>query len=359
MKIYFFIGNMSHSGGTERVLSVIAGGLSKRGHQVAIISLWGKDKVFFPLDEKVRIFWLESKAGQHNILKQLYCLTAIVKYEKPDFLVDVDIILGFYSILVKRMDSGLHWISWEHFSSYQQFKKNNLLRKLVKKMICRFADQLIVLTEIDKRYYLDRFRLKCGITCIYNPIPYETDYQKQEEAPIVLAVGRLTEIKGFDLLIQSWKMLENQYPGWLLLIAGEGQDRTRLENIARQEGLKRLRFIGTVYPIEKLYEKAAFLVSSSKNEGFGLTLIEAMHFSLPVVCYSCESGPKEIVINEENGFLVEIGDTIGFAEKMALLMKNRKLRLEMGNIAKKSTVRFEKENILDQWEKVLGDVFLS
>ena len=106
--------------------------------------------------------------------------------------------------------------------------------------------------------------------------------------------------------------------------------------------------------IEKYYREAAIFVLSSRNEGFAMVLLEAMCFSLPSVSYSCKTGPKEVISDGENGFLVEPGDTEGFAEKMELLMNDEALRKRMGTQAAKTVMRFHKESILDQWETLLG-----
>lgn len=138
------------------------------------------------------------------------------------------------------------------------------------------------------------------------------------------------------------------------MIAGEGMDRRKLERKAKEAGLRRLQFVGNVKDIEKYYREAAIFVLSSRNEGFAMVLLEAMCFSLPSVSYSCKTGPKEVISDGENGFLVEPGDTEGFAEKMELLMNDEALRKRMGAQAAKTVMRFHKESILDQWETLLG-----
>lgn len=352
-KIVFFIGNMSHSGGTERVLSVVANGLSKRGYQVSVISLWGRGKTVFPLRSDIDVFWVENAAGKFNVLKQFGYLIVALRRERPDYWVDVDTILGVYSLFLKRLLPEMCWISWEHFSYHYRFKKNYLLRKIVKRLVCRFSDQLIVLTETDKKHYQENRRLRCDITCIYNPLPYEGKYCKHKEEKFIIAAGRLTDVKGFDLLIRSWRMLETDYPEWSVLIAGEGEEHKKLELMKERAGLKRLRFIGNVHLIEEYYERAAFLVFPSRSEAFGMVLIEAMYHQLPVVSFSCESGPREIVRDKENGYLAAEENVAEFAEKMKLLMQNEGLRQQMGEKAAESAKRFDQTYILDQWETLL------
>lgn len=344
---------MSHVGGTERVLSVVANGLSERGYQVSIISLWGKEKVVFPLKEDIKVFWIEKSAGQFNVLMQFILLLSVLRQERPKYWVDVDIILGFYTFFLKRLFPEMKWIAWEHFNCNYQFRKNQLLRKIIKRVICRFSDHLIVLTENDKRDYQLSFRLHCGISCIYNPLPYKEKFCKCREEKIIIVVGRLTNVKGFDLLIRSWKMLEQRYPGWLLLVVGEGEEHSRLEADKKRLGLKRVKFIGNVHPVEEYYSNAAFLVLSSRSEPFGMVLIEAMYHYLPVVSFSCEMGPREIIQDGENGFLAEAENVYDLARKMELLMENGILRRQMGIKASESVKRFGQEYILDQWETVL------
>ncbi len=354
MEIVFFIGNMSHSGGTERVLSVIANGLSERGHRVSIMSLWGTGKTFFMLNGEVKVFWAEEEAPGAGAVRKLKQLNAFLKKTKPDFLVDVDIILAFYSFFLKRPNPEMHWISWEHFNYYYHFKRNQSLRAIARRLAGRFSEQLVVLSEEDKGYYLQNLKLKCRITRIYNPNPYGGKKHEEAKEPVIFAAGRLTGVKGFDLLMKSWEKLEKRYPEWKVLVAGEGEDRYILEKQKEAAGLKNFHLIGNVTNIEHYYNISEIFVLPSRDEGFGMVLLEAMDFSLPVVSYSCKAGPGEIVIDGENGYLVEPGNVEMFAGKLELLMKDEELRRRMGRNAKKSTKRFDREQILDQWEGMLA-----
>lgn len=353
-KIVFFIGNMGSFGGTERVLSVIANGLSRREYQVVIVSLWGRGESFFEIEDRVKIYWIGQGGRKTGIRGNLHYLKAVLKIERPEFWIDVDMILGCYSFFLKRLRPELNWISWEHFAFCHPFLKNRLLRKLVRRLAARYADHLVVLTDADKRSYEKRLRPCCLVTRIYNPVPYKETFPGYKEKPMIFAAGRLVREKGFDLLIRSWELLEYRYPKWTLVIAGEGEDRRKLEKMAGAAGLSRLYFIGTVPDIERYYEQAAFLVLPSRYEGFGMTLAEAMCFQMPVVSYACPEGPKEIVIEGENGFLVPQENVEEFARKMELLMRDDELRRRMGQKAGGTVWRFRQEHILDEWERVFA-----
>lgn len=386
--IAFFIGNMSHSGGTERVLCVLANGLAGRGFPVSIMSLWGKGESFFSLDGAVKVYWIERENPGRGVIGNIRVLERILNRERPAFLVDVDIILGLYSFLLRRQIPQMHWISWEHFNYHYHFRANRLLRRIARELACRFSDRLVVLTREDKGYYEKSGRLKCRVDQIYDPDPFAGKQGEEkktgrpdtvgssfrasgeerrdarlvlareygERSGIVLAAGRLTPEKGFDLLLESWAMLEKKYPRWELVIVGEGEQRKALERRIHDAELMRVRLAGTVSDMEACYREAAFFVLSSRDEGFGMVLIEAMHFSCPVVSYACRTGPREIITDGGDGFLVEPGDVTGFAEKMELLMKDGELRGRMGERAAESVKRFEPEGILDRWERVFEEV---
>ncbi len=353
IRIAFFIGNMSHSGGTERVLSVIANELSGRGYGVSVISLWGESPSFFPLQKGIHVYWAEQGRHRKGILGNLSYLTAVLRHERPEALIDVDMILGCYTFFLKHKLRDLRWISWEHFNYYYHFRKNRLLRKVIRRIAGRCADQLVVLTEEDKGYYQENMRLSCGISRIYNPLPYKMEIYKKEELPVIFAAGRLTRAKGFDLLIRSWSLLEKRYPQWKVVLAGGGEEEKRLKRQAGKAGLQRFYFAGAVADIERYYEKSAFFVLPSRDEGFGMVLVEAMHFCLPVVAYKCKAGPAEIVDDGETGFLAEPEDVTAFAEKMRVLIENEEMRRAMGEKAKQSVKRFDRKRIADEWESLL------
>lgn len=351
-KIMFFTGNMSCGGGTERVLSVIANGLSARGFRVFIVSLRGDGESFFSLQREIKVYWAEKERKKTGIRGNLHYLAAVVDREGPESLVDVDIILGCYSFFLKHRRPELYWISWEHFTFCHPFRKNRLLRKVIRRMVVTYADHLVVLTEKDRKDYERKLRPRCPVTCIYNPAPYEGLRLKQKEKRMIFAAGRLVREKGFDLLLKSFLLLEDKYPQWSLVIAGDGREKKRLKRAAKAMGLKRIYFIGTVVDIEKYYARAAFCALPSRYEGFGMTLVEAMSFMLPTVSYDCPAGPGEIITDGQDGFLVPPGDVERFAQKMELLMKDDRLRRRMGERAKKAVQRFDKERILDEWEKI-------
>lgn len=355
MKIGFMIGNMSNTGGTERVLQRIANGLSGRGYQIVVISMWGDKNPVFKLDKRIKRYRLAENypKGIRANIKNIFLLYQIVKKEKITVLIDVDLILAFYSLPVKVFTPKLHRISWEHFNYYYQFRKNNKIRRLAMRLSARFSEVLLVISKEDEMYYRKNLNIKGMLSQIYNPNTYEQVSCNKIPEKMVFAAGRLTRAKGFDYLLKSWEIIENDFPDWKLCIAGEGEDKELLLDIIHKKELKSVELLGLVKDIQQYYEKCAFFVLPSRNEGFGMVLIEAMAYGKPVVSFACKAGPSDIVNDGKNGFLVPTGNYKQFALKMRYLMETEELRKKMGKNAKESTKRFDTESILDQWEELL------
>ncbi|MCR4648400.1 MAG: glycosyltransferase family 4 protein [Lachnospiraceae bacterium] len=359
MKIVFFSGDIGRSGGTERVLCTIANGLVAKGYDIVIFSLTGQGPVFFPLDKRIKVCWIGSRGLQTDILQNLNKLRKFMKAEKPDFLVDVDIILGFYSILLKMMFRDVHWISWEHFNFYTKFPVNHNLRKVARFLVSRFSECLVVLSEEDKGYYESNMKLRCRIEKIHNPTPYDVtkiENEKTIEEKKVLAVGALVWIKGYDMLLKSWRPVEKKHPDWKLQFIGDGEEKENLIREAEKLGIKNVEFVGKVADVVEYYKKAAFLVLSSRNEGFPMVLLEAMSYSLPVVAFQCKAGVTVTVKDNETGYLVKNRDLRDLARKLDSMIEDDEKRRIMGENAKKHMENFSLEKITEEWDRLFHDL---
>lgn len=356
MKIGFLIGNMSRTGGTERVLQQIANGLAERGHSVVVLSVWGLDRPSFPLDGRVVFRRLREDcprgpAGHWNAIR---AIRRALRREAPEVLVDVDLILTVYTLPAAAGLPGLRRVAWEHFNYYYRFPKHNRLRALARRLAARFSHAVVVLTEEDRGYYERNLRIRGRLCRIYNPKPSAPGVPAAGgEERMVLAAGRLTHVKGFDLLLESWALLEKDFPGWRLCVAGDGEDREKLLEIIEKKGLRAVELPGRVSDMEAWYGRSAFYVLPSRGEGFAMVLLEAMACGRAAVSFTCRTGPREIIRDGVNGFLVPEGDTAAFAERMRRLMESPELCREMGRQARASLDTFDRDRILDQWEELL------
>lgn len=306
--VCFLIGNLNNSGGTERVTSLIANKLCEDNrYNIFILSLWEGQKPFFSLNTNIKTYSLYNikPSFKRQLFPTIKKIRNFVKDNQIDVLIDVDSILCVFTVPALIGLSTKH-ICWEHFN----FKTNLGLRyrDLGRFLATKFCDYIVVLTKKDKEFWEDGIKnIRARIIVIPNPTPYEyNNYIPNFDNKIVLAVGRLTFQKGFDLLLQAWKQVVSVKEDWKLQIVGNGEDESKLKNLANQLNITdSVEFIPATKNIVEYYQSASIFCLSSRFEGFGMVILEAMSFGLPVVSFNCEVGPDELVEHHKNGLLAE------------------------------------------------------
>ncbi len=171
----------------------------------------------------------------------------------------------------------------------------------------------------------------------------------------LIGLGRLAPEKGFDLLVRAFARVARSHPDWTLEILGEGEERERLEALARALGVHdRVSLPGSVaHPLPRLAAAHAFALPS-RYEGFPNALLEAMACGLPVVAFDCRSGPREIIAHERDGLLVPAGDTAEMALALDRLLGNAAERVRLGRNAREVAIRFAPETVLERWSALLS-----
>lgn len=228
--------------------------------------------------------------------------------------------------------------------------------KHILKRIQKF-DAIITLTENDKKEWKDFSNVQIIpnlLTCYPETILQDKRYKR------VISAGRLQWQKGYDLLIESWREVHKRFPDWHLAIFGDGPDRGLLQTMIEQYGLSEV--VHLYMPTDTIYAeytKSDFYVMSSRWEGFGLVLIEAMSCGIPCISFDCPHGPSDIIDNGNDGFLVENGNINLLAEKINYLIDREDIRTEMGKQARKNVKRFKIENIAGQWEALFNQLSVS
>jgi glycosyltransferase involved in cell wall biosynthesis len=173
----------------------------------------------------------------------------------------------------------------------------------------------------------------------------------------IIAVGRLYGQKGFDLLAEAWAMICKQHPDWKVTIFGDGNEKAQIEACIRRLGVEdSLTIHPSVSDIYGEYLQSDFLVLSSRVEGFGLVLIEAMSCGIPCVSFNCPLGPGEIVTDGVDGLLARNGDVSHLAEQMEYMITHPEARLEMGKAAIRKAQQYDKEKIMRQWMQLFETI---
>lgn len=376
MNITYFLPHLTQSSGMERVLCIKANYLADvLGYNITIITYRQNGaSIFFSFSPKIKMVHLDIpdptfSLSQYGFFEKRKIYKNFIKtYEKKveQFLLNnpqdicISLFLGAeYKFLHKIKDKSKKILEF-HFNfnvgplrileSKWNIKNLKLKyeRTLLKKKL-NLYDKFITLTEEDEQIWKKYLN---NTHTIHNPItitPIEKPLLKNKQ---VLAVGRLTPQKGFDYLINAWKIVNRKHPDWHLNIYGEGELKDSLTNQIQNLSLNNHITLHPVTKnIEKIYNDNSIFVLSSRHEGFVLVLIEAMASGLPCVAFDCD-GPKQMIDNGKNGFLTNVGNIEQMAEYIIQLIEDENLRHLFSKEAVKTAQKYNLDNIMKQWENL-------
>ena len=359
MKIVFVFDDCMRQGGVERVIHTLSNYfVSKFNYSVEIINYNKKTEVdCYKYDENIKITNLEIfKKNKNPALKYLAKRNGIKELKRYLLENEYDVILSMAAvtnILLARMSKGIkaRIIGTEHTQYHGHSLKTRIRRKLYYKKL----DELVVLTDEDYERYKKYFGKILKIGKIYNPISEKFKFNRyNSESKKILTAGRLSYIKGFDMLIKAMPKVIERYPEWKLEIIGEGSEQKALENEIKKEKMENSICIkGFVNNLEEVMDEFSFFVMSSRNEGFGMVLTEAQAKGLPTVSFDCKTGPGEIINNEKDGILVEAENVEKLSDSIIKMIEKDKGRIEMSKNAVENSRRFSIDKICAQWKELL------
>lgn len=351
-KIAFFCYNIDDSGGLERVLSLIANNLADQNEiQVTIISFFNKKNRFFALSENIKVYYLDDNSDYYSTIKQT---RKILKYQKIEKLIVVDTLMSLIC-LPASIGLNIKLFAWEHYSFYSNIV--NRKRKVARFLGKVFFDKIVVLTERDRENWAKKFLRKNKFVVIENPSPFSLQIDKNKsDSKTALAIGRLRKEKGFDLLIEAWNLAKSKLPAEAkLLIVGEGEEQVNLEEkIAKLKLEDSITIIGFTRDVSKYYRDARIYCLSSRTEALPMVLIESLSFSIPLLAFDCYTGPKEIIKNGYNGFIVDENDIQSYSNKIIELFTLEPKDFSfLSHNAYLSSSKYSIENIIKEWLKLL------
>lgn len=354
-KICLFINALHNSGGTERIITLLANGLTNIDYEVHIVTILKTSEPFFQLNDKINLVSLcnhESLTSELERLKIIFALRKYLQSNEIKTIIAVDSLLCIYS-LPAVLFTNIRHICWEHFNF--KIDLGVKARRLARQLSGLLSDEIVVLSEKDKKFWQEKLLFKKSkLRVIYNASQFHiTNNDYPADSKNIISVGRLTDQKGFDLLLQAWKKVHNEFPDWTLTIIGSGPKKDSLEQLATKLSLnKSIKFIAATQNITDYYQSCGFLCLPSRYEGFGLVLIEAMSFGVPAIAFDCDCGPSEI-LDMENGILVPNENIKIFAESLRLMISQKSLRVNMSNNAKLKANAFTSEKFTECWDSVL------
>jgi len=319
----------------------------------------------YPLDEKVILIDLgvnynrsKSYFSKENLKKGVLHLKMqkkLFRDLKPDVIISPNLNFDHYWLPFIKGNSRV--IKERHNSRYKEveMRKNkslfNKLRFKLNDWLDSKYDTIVVLNEDEKNY------VKSGNAFVIpNPIRPQTitaDLINKK----VIAAGRISPVKAFDHLIKSWDIVNQVFPDWQLDIYGEDYLETQkeLQCLVKYLQLENVvHFKGSIDDLPKKMIEYSIYAMTSVTECFPMVLLEALSVGLPIVSYDCPNGPRNIIINNNDGLLTENQNIKSFAENLKKLIENDNLRMMMGNNAKKNVSRFTIAEVMKKWQSLLN-----
>ncbi len=376
-RIVYIVGDLSYPNGMSRVLSQKVNYLAAHTDYELFVVLTEKASApwYYQLDEKVQYVNLDLNFDD---LYQLPLHRRLLAYRKKqrqyrrqltDYLMavrpDITISVMRREInFINDIKDGSRKVGEIHFNkqTYRVFEKrwlpgfvNRYITRKWQQSLereIRRLDKFVVLTHEDFSFWQGF----TNITVIPNPIYTYPGHGSTCTSRQVIAVGRYTYQKGFDLLINTWVAVHERHPDWTLRIFGAGEPEA-YRQLVRDKQLEDTVFCeGATNDVYAQYDESSIFVLSSRYEGLPLVLIEAMSAGLPCVAFTCPCGPRDCIDDGKDGLLVEAGNTTKLADAICRLIEDEPLRQQMGAAARQHALQFREENIMHRWIELFEEI---
>lgn len=366
MNILFNTDQIYLHGGIEKVMATKANYLAQLlDVKVYIITTEQNNQPpCYHLDEKIQMIDLainynrsKSYFSQENLKKVVQHYRkqkALFKKLKPHTIISPNYNFDHYWLPFLKGKAKL--IKERHSSRYleaEQRQKTSFLGKLKYRLndwIDRKYDHIVVLNETEKKYVNSK-----NAVVIPNPVE-ESGYTADLNNKKVIAAGRIAPVKGFDHLIKAWTNVYKNAPEWQLHIYGDDclDTKKTLQELVVVNGLEKVvHFKGSVENLPQTMTNYSMYAMTSVTECFPMVLLEALSVGLPIVSYDCPNGPRHIITDQQDGFLVPPNNPKAFAQQLIQLMENKNLRQQMSEKAQLNSQRFATQKTMQQWSNLI------
>ncbi len=379
MKIIYNISSTATSGGgMERVIVNKANYLADiLNYEVVLVTTDQKNgKSFYPFSEKIRhidlninyvdiartpnffhMYLLYRKA----LVKHRKALTTVLLREKADIVVSLS---RDEKEFLHKINDGSKKVLESHRclkprAPIELRRTKSILQKakiiyrlLHETRLPKYYDKFVVLTEEDKSFWSE----KNNVVVIPNPLPFETEQLPNLTAKTVLCVGRISTDKGIDRLLNIWAKVCVQFPDWKLRLIGDIVDSELLTQLDRLKLTHSVEIVEATRDILKEYQSSSIYVMTSRFEGLPMVLLEAVSVGLPIVSYTFKCGPRDVINDGVDGFLVNEDDEFNFVQKLKSLMISENLRESMSKNAKLNSERFSVKVVMNKWDDLFNEL---
>ncbi len=361
LRIVLIISSLG-AGGAQRVIVFIANQWAAKGHHVTLITFDRSGGAsFFPVHPNVSRVHLEVTMLRwkpfrgFNTVRQVFAIRRGLHEADPEIVISFIAKVNILTILASRR------LNVPVIISDRVDPRTHALdpaRRIFRRLLYPRASHLVAQTQTALSFFPRGVQRRGRV--IPNPVPLPAPVTNGAPTGragcVVVAVGRLHEQKGFDLLLRAFAIVQPRHQDWTLEIWGEGEERGRLEQLVHELSLEAyVRLPGlTTRPYDVL-RGADLFVMSSRREGFPNALCEAMASGLPVISADCPSGPGEIIRSGFDGVLVPPENVGELAAAMDRLMSNRTERDNLASRAPEVATRFSPAKVMADWDTLLQE----
>lgn len=357
-KIAYIVCNISKVGGTERAVINIANTLSDYPeYEVTIISMYSgkQDQAGMWLSEDVKILHLGlSNSKQQLLFSYVRFLKLMRSIDKKD---EFDVVIGtthamnsLLSICVNRSKV----VACEHTI----YEACPFLSRVIRRIAYSRMDAVVLLTNSEAEKYSFVSPQKKYV--IPNALSFEIEIPSTLDNKIIVAAGRLSPVKRYDLLIDLASDIKVHLPDWEIRIYGDGECKQELQHRINEYGLESyVSLMGNTNKIADILIDSSIMVMTSRYEGLPMILIEGQACGLPIVSFDCPVGPRNIIDHNHNGYLISEGNNREFVEKVVALAQNMKLRKTFGENAYKASKKYDSKEVASQWLKMFEKISVA
>lgn len=341
-------------GGAERVLSDMANYWARNGLTVMLVTWSGPSTTdFYELDPAVTRQWLDTSSKSYPLVgkvirnfQRIFKLRQFLSRQRPgavlSFIYTSNVLTILASVGLKTT------VVVSERTDPTMAPKVSVGWGMLRRLCYAWADRIV--TQSDSAANWVRRHCRKQPSVIHNPLRSLPSIVAEREL-LIIAVGRLECMKGFDLLLRAFAEISADFEDWNLVFIGDGSERENLGRLRDELGLaERVEFTGFVQNVESWMARAGLVVQPSRFEGFPNVLLESMGMGAPVISSDCLSGPREIIQDCINGRLVPVDDVDALAGAMSDLMSDPCARRKLGTEAMKVRERFRQDRIMSQWE---------